>query len=190
VSRFPQFRVSARYAKRVGSYIRTTTSHYVCRYCCVTSTSRVLSPYKTPRTILNFLLSSSSSPIPIHPIPSTYPKLLLTMSTVNEKISDAETILGHEFLNRVLCVEALQMAAPKVPIVIDGSMHRVEANKRLAVVGDAILSAVLSKLWYEATDQAGNSISSPELYFIKLTERTWKAIRNRPPHGQLFGTPC
>jgi len=65
-------------------------------------------------------------------------------------INEAERILNYVFINKALCVEAIQMAAPQVKVLFNGGRSIIQNNKRLAVLGDSALSFALCKKWYEA----------------------------------------
>ncbi|KAF2874357.1 ribonuclease III domain-containing protein [Massariosphaeria phaeospora] len=73
----------------------------------------------------------------------------------NENIAMAEQILAYTFNDKLLCAEALQMAAPTTFLVVNNNFEGVKNNKRLAVLGDVALAQALCKMWYQATDGAG-----------------------------------
>jgi ribonuclease-3 len=67
-----------------------------------------------------------------------------------------EAIIGHVFANKMLCVEAVQMASPRAGFVRNGTMIcGVSNNKRLSILGDAVLTKVLCAAWYGAQDGGG-----------------------------------
>jgi ribonuclease-3 len=78
------------------------------------------------------------------------------MPTIDQKIFRAERILNYTFLNKALCAEALQMAAPLALLNFDGNLQRVYRNNRLAILGDATLAQTMCKMWYSATTVEGN----------------------------------
>ncbi|KAJ4360667.1 uncharacterized protein N0V89_001233 [Didymosphaeria variabile] len=47
------------------------------------------------------------------------------------------------------------MAAPQSLLMINGQAHQVGANKRLAVLGDAVATQVLCEVWFNDRDQNG-----------------------------------
>lgn len=73
----------------------------------------------------------------------------------DSKIAEVERILDRPFVNKLLCAQAIQMAAPIVILTVNGQQHRVEANKRLAILGDAVATQVLCTLWFRNRDQSG-----------------------------------
>jgi ribonuclease-3 len=72
------------------------------------------------------------------------------MTTIDRKIVEAERILNYVFADKSLCVEAIQMAAPEVVVNFNGGRSIIQSNKRLAVLGDSVLSLELCKKWYQA----------------------------------------
>jgi hypothetical protein len=64
----------------------------------------------------------------------------------NDAIAGAQTIIGHTFTNSELCWEALQAKA---------AGGYTEGNKRLALVGDAVLRLLIIKSWYTTDDRTG-----------------------------------
>ncbi|KAF2449677.1 hypothetical protein P171DRAFT_197645 [Karstenula rhodostoma CBS 690.94] len=73
----------------------------------------------------------------------------------DQKIAEVERILDYVFVNKLLCAEAIQMAAPMSPLSINGRIHSVDANKRLAILGDAVATSILCKAWFRGRDQNG-----------------------------------
>jgi ribonuclease-3 len=66
-----------------------------------------------------------------------------------------EAIIGYVFTDKMLCAEAVQMASPKAGVIYDGSIREVYNNKRLSILGDAVLAKVLCATWYKAQDGRG-----------------------------------
>ncbi|OAL57368.1 hypothetical protein IQ07DRAFT_484764, partial [Pyrenochaeta sp. DS3sAY3a] len=64
--------------------------------------------------------------------------------------SKVESIIGYIFTNKLLCAEAVQMAAPTVEVTFANTHLHLENNKRLAVLGDAVMARLLCEKWYEA----------------------------------------
>lgn len=83
------------------------------------------------------------------------------MSSFVYQIAQVEAITGYVFRNKMLCVEALQMQAPEVPVHHEGVHHRIQKNKSLALVGDRLLEFILSAAWYQAKDAQSNSPNRP-----------------------------
>lgn len=71
------------------------------------------------------------------------------------KIAHVERIIGHEFVNKHLCAEAIQMAALQYPVTIGGASHSISNNHRLAVLGFSVLVVALCKAWYKARSSTG-----------------------------------
>lgn len=82
------------------------------------------------------------------------------MLDVNTKAAKVEQLTGYSFINKLLAAEAVQMAAPKVAIVYENPNRGVPNNKRLSILGNAILTKVLCGIWYEASGSRGKVMSS------------------------------
>ncbi|KAF2822694.1 hypothetical protein CC86DRAFT_330464, partial [Ophiobolus disseminans] len=67
----------------------------------------------------------------------------------------------------MLAIEAVQMAAPRTAVFYNGCAG-VDNNKRLSILGNAILSKVLCAAWFQARDPTGHTHSAAR----------WTAIRN------------
>jgi ribonuclease-3 len=81
----------------------------------------------------------------------------------DENIARAEQIMGHVFADKLLCAEAIQMAAPRAMVVVSNKFQTVDKNNRMAVLGDSVLSKVLCGMWFRAHDSAGTTQSSLHL---------------------------
>ena len=67
-----------------------------------------------------------------------------------EKISLCESIIGYEFESKLLCAEALNAAGDGMAIyTLNGLLHRMPKNDRLAVYGDSVADSHLCDLWYK-----------------------------------------
>lgn len=81
------------------------------------------------------------------------------MASADTKIAYIEAITGYIFTNKLLCAEALHMdRGPNDtpgPVHIAGTTHFLDTNTRLAVVGDAMMDAVLSAKWFSARSAGG-----------------------------------
>lgn len=73
---------------------------------------------------------------------------------VNATASKVELLTGYSFNDKLLAAEAVQMAAPQVAVVY-GSFRGLPSNKRLSILGDAVLAKHLCTLWYSAHDARG-----------------------------------
>jgi len=74
---------------------------------------------------------------------------------IEEKAARIEAPFGYVFTNKRLCAEAVQMAAPQITTTYGGTRIFLDNNKRLAVLGDAVLIQALCTAWYAARDQRG-----------------------------------
>jgi hypothetical protein len=82
----------------------------------------------------------------------------ITMQNVNKTAEQMESITGYKFVNKILCAEAAQMASPEVAVIFNDSFLGVENNKRLAILGDAILQKTLCAAWFTTCDHNGNTL--------------------------------
>jgi hypothetical protein len=101
---------------------------------------------------LSILLSSSSTTFCYS---SHLIKFTIEMQSVEAATEKIEAITGHVFTSKLLCAEAVQMAAPQTMAIYSGGLQTVENNKRLAVLGDAVLAKVLCAAWFKARDNRG-----------------------------------
>jgi dsRNA-specific ribonuclease len=63
-----------------------------------------------------------------------------------DALADAQMMISYNFTNTELCWEALQAKA---------AGGYAEGNKRLALVGDAVLRLLIIKSWYTTGDRTG-----------------------------------
>jgi ribonuclease-3 len=77
------------------------------------------------------------------------------MQDVEATAKQIEAITGYTFNNKLLCAEAVQMAAPQVAVIFQGEFRALANNKDLAILGDAILAKVVCAAWYAARDTNG-----------------------------------
>ena len=91
------------------------------------------------------------------------------MLITDEKIARAEQIMGHVFADKLICAEAIQMAAPRAMVAVSNTFQTVDKNNRMAVLGDSVLSKVLCAMWFRARDSAGTARSySNDIRFLTL----------------------
>jgi ribonuclease-3 len=74
------------------------------------------------------------------------------IETVANKI---EAIIGYAFKNKLLCAEAVQMASPQIRIAYNGSRQLLDNNKRLSILGNAVLAKVLCATWFGIRNDHG-----------------------------------
>lgn len=67
---------------------------------------------------------------------------------VAKKVHRIEETIGYEFKNKMLIVEALKMSGTTYPLYFNGTVHPVENNNRLALLGDRVLSLSLTETWF------------------------------------------
>lgn len=64
------------------------------------------------------------------------------------KAGHIEERIGYCFNNKLLCIEALKTTGPGCPLYYSGVEVNLPQNKRLALLGDRVLSLALCELWY------------------------------------------
>ncbi|MCJ1279640.1 hypothetical protein MMC21_007464 [Puttea exsequens] len=70
----------------------------------------------------------------------------MTTSGMTQRIHALENIIGHRFNDPTILWEALQAAGSGLQSV--GTRHFADGNKRLALLGDAVLKLALIDDWY------------------------------------------
>jgi ribonuclease III len=71
----------------------------------------------------------------------------MAVSAATKKMQACEEIIGYTFIDKNRLWEALQMQGSGVTRI--GDRRVLEGNKSIAIVGDAVLSLVLSEEWHE-----------------------------------------
>ena len=70
------------------------------------------------------------------------------------KIKRAQGIIGYNFTDQWLLWEALQAAGEPTKLV--GTRHiDTDGNKRLAIIGDAVIKLAIAEKWYASTEKRG-----------------------------------
>ena len=72
-------------------------------------------------------------------------------------LNDAQGIIGYTFNNHTILWEALQ--APGAPVFASEGRDFTNGNKRLALLGDALLRTVLLEGWYSTSDRIRKLLS-------------------------------
>ena len=91
------------------------------------------------------------------------------MSTPLNAINDVQAILGYDFRNPQLLLEALKTAGSGFNLR-QGSAG-LDGNKRVAQVGSAILKLAILDDWYHSGATRGNADLSPMLHVLKIHQR-------------------
>lgn len=63
-----------------------------------------------------------------------------------ERVRLCESIITHEYTNKLLCLEALQASGHY--ILWDNQLLKIDKNDKLAVLGDTVAKSVLCQAWY------------------------------------------
>ncbi|KAF1837163.1 ribonuclease III [Decorospora gaudefroyi] len=87
---------------------------------------------------------------------------------IETKSIQVEDLTGHTFLDKRLAVEAVQMAAPQIACVRNNRFEALNNNKRLSILGDAVLAKVLCAAWFDARGPHGQAFSRAQ----------WTELRN------------
>ena len=69
-------------------------------------------------------------------------------------IEGTEAIIQYKFTNSTLLWEALQCSGNRELLIAGRQL--IEGNKRLAILGDAVLELILAERWYHTNKPAGN----------------------------------
>jgi len=77
------------------------------------------------------------------------------MIHIETKAREVEESIGYTFSDRRIAVEAVQMAAPQIALIHNGAFLGLNNNKRLSVLGDAVLAKVLCGAWFDARNPNG-----------------------------------
>jgi hypothetical protein len=81
----------------------------------------------------------------------------IAMANIDGNIARVEQIVGYTFANKLFCAGALQMAGLPGRLILNGTVHSIEKNGRLAVVGDSIMAAVLCSKWHDIRNAQGST---------------------------------
>lgn len=76
------------------------------------------------------------------------------MSAYANKITQCEQLLDYQFMNKLLCLEALQTSGN--PLVWANQYRVIRKNENLAVLGDVLMKAHLCRRWYSSGRTKGN----------------------------------
>ncbi|KAL1798162.1 hypothetical protein ACET3X_002199 [Alternaria dauci] len=88
---------------------------------------------------------------------------------IDAKAADIETVLEYLFTDKRIAVEAVQMAAPQIACINNNNnFESLDNNKRLSVLGDAVLAKILCGAWFEARTPSGRVRSQAQ----------WTQLRN------------
>lgn len=76
---------------------------------------------------------------------------------IETKALEVEELINYNFSDKRIAVEGVQMAAPKIAAIQNNTFvfTGLDNNKRLSVLGDAVLAKVLCGAWFEARDPSG-----------------------------------
>jgi hypothetical protein len=83
--------------------------------------------------------------------PYTYHDLLDAAA----RVGNVEACIGYTFQNKMIAIEALKMSSESWPLYFKGVVQKVDNNRRLALIGDRILSLALCEIWYHAGNSPG-----------------------------------
>jgi hypothetical protein len=73
----------------------------------------------------------------------------MIMADFTSKVSRCEVIIEHTFKPALRCAEALNASREYAAMTVNGQVRQVRQNKSLALHGDAVLNANLSRQWCE-----------------------------------------
>ncbi|KAI9739551.1 MAG: hypothetical protein M1834_006267 [Cirrosporium novae-zelandiae] len=108
----------------------------------------------------------------------------------NSIISSVEVIIGYRFMDRSILWEALHAPGSLFPVI--GNHCLAEGNKRLAIVGDAILRSALIETWYinggakvEADRKLQQIASNINLNLVGRNKGLDSFVQGNPSQGRV-----
>lgn len=105
-------------------------------------------------------MSKHSSPVPHpHHLWLILRVVIIMQLNVNNKAAQIERLTDYTFADKLLAAEAAQMAAPQVAVIY-GSFRGLPNNKRLSVLGDAVLTKALCGLWFNVRGRRGKFVQT------------------------------
>jgi len=125
--------------------------------CAITAVSRRACSQENPDKLHHHAKHTTvvATSFSSHLDPSTYQFPKPTMIHIEMKAREVEESIGYIFSDRRIAVEAVQMAAPQVALIHNGAFLGLNNNKRLSVLGDAVLAKVLCGAWFDARNPSG-----------------------------------
>ncbi|KAH8716798.1 ribonuclease III domain-containing protein [Phaeosphaeriaceae sp. PMI808] len=81
------------------------------------------------------------------------------MIEVESLATSIEYLTGYVFIEKILDTEAVQMASPQIADLHNSSFRGLGNNKRLAILGDAVLTKIFCAAWF---DRCTNDLTSNE----------------------------
>ncbi|EMD69446.1 hypothetical protein GGP41_004565 [Bipolaris sorokiniana] len=84
------------------------------------------------------------------------------------RVLEIEAIIDHVFSKKRLAAEAAQMAAPLITFVEDNAFKPLYNNKRLAILGEAVLARELCSAWFRMRGSYDEALSPAQ----------WTQLRN------------
>jgi len=99
------------------------------------------------------------------------------LNVTDMDLTEVEEIISHTFSDKSMLKEALTTAG--VPLLCTGARVSLDGNKRLAIIGDAILQLALAEEWYEGNTARGKlldlrfstclSILAPNVHYQRIS---------------------
>jgi hypothetical protein len=112
------------------------------------------------------------------------------MQDVEATAEQIEAITAYTFTKKWLCAEATQMASPRIVacfnegITFDKKFITVDNNRRLSILGDAVLAKALCARWFGASDNQGQGVfyscPSSQLLTICRQSAVAESLDNSP----------
>ncbi|EUC42798.1 hypothetical protein COCMIDRAFT_28652 [Bipolaris oryzae ATCC 44560] len=84
------------------------------------------------------------------------------------QVLEIEAIVDYVFSKKRLAAEAAQMAAPQIAFVEDNAFKVLYNNKRLAILGEAVLARELCSAWFRMRGSHDDALSPAQ----------WTQLRN------------
>lgn len=112
----------------------------------------------------------------------------MSLLDVSTKARQIEALIGYTFTNKRLAVEAVHMAAPQTAAIFDGHLVPINNNKRLALLGNAVLAKLLCATWFSARDPDGYTLPPADWTSIRNDTLTTTTLAQQGSHLNL--TTC
>jgi hypothetical protein len=84
------------------------------------------------------------------------------MAHLDTTIADCETRISYKFGNKLLCASALSTFPTQR--VVEGVLHPLKRNDRIAVYGDAVANSYFCRKWIATSLEMGTATSRATIF--------------------------
>lgn len=82
------------------------------------------------------------------------------LRSTEAKAFEIEAIINYAFTEKRLAAEATQMAAPQIAAVHNNTVSGLDNNKRLSILGEAVLTREICSAWFQKRGPRGKQASA------------------------------